>query len=216
MSWPAGGDSHEDQVPYEHQRRRLRDDARRVARADRRPRLRAGAEPRHPRVPRRVRGRADGAHDLRTGPEQRPLALAGPRRLRPRLAPPGRHPGPRRHGERPGAAAGGGPRGQPRRRRPPHRGAAHHRHLPRAGRPRPARTGRAAAAVRRRHAADAGARPGRGPGLREPARASRRRGRDRLLLRGQPRPAARQAREPAVTCPAGGGVRLRTAGCAGR
>ena len=47
-------------APHEHERRRLRDHAGRLAGADRRPRLRLGREPRHPRVPRGLRGGADG------------------------------------------------------------------------------------------------------------------------------------------------------------
>ena len=154
-----GTDQDADPRPHEHERRRLRDDTERLAGADRGPGLRLGREPWHPRVPRGLRGGADGPHDVRAGPQQRPLAVAHPERVRARLGPPARDARPRRHRQRPGAAAGEDPRRQPGPRRPPRRRPAHDRGLPRPRSTRQARAGRAAAAPRRRDAADAVAQP---------------------------------------------------------
>src|SRR5437868_1063614 len=65
-----------DPCPHEHERRRLRDHTGRVAGAARRPGLPPRREPRHPGVPRELRGGADGPHDVRARPHQRPVAVA--------------------------------------------------------------------------------------------------------------------------------------------
>src|SRR5919197_4098484 len=65
--WTRKERTNADPSPNEHERRRLRDNTRRLARADRRSRLRLGQEPRHPEVPRELRAGDDGPHDVRAG-----------------------------------------------------------------------------------------------------------------------------------------------------
>src|ERR1043165_6331714 len=102
--------------PHAHVRepRRLRHDARRLAGAG----SRSGLEPgslRFRRLPAKPRRGADGANDVRARNRSRPLALAGPRRLRARLAPPGGNARSRRRRQRPGAAAAASARTEQRR-----------------------------------------------------------------------------------------------------
>ena len=120
-----------DPCPHEHECRRLRDHSGWLAGADRRSRLRLRREPRHPGVPRGLRGGADGPHDVRARPEQRALAVADAERLRARVAASAGNPRSRGERQRPAAAAGEAARGQPGRRRPPGRRPAHDRDLPR-------------------------------------------------------------------------------------